>query len=136
MTVPINIESSTGWKANHKENGMNMSRKSVAVSGICVTLAILCSGCASTRSDPMGFADLDSFQIDCSRRNEQIFLLQSMRSTRDDRLIARASNAIQPWLAYTNPEQHYNNANRGYGRADWVINQKLIALRDNCRSNP
>ena len=136
MTVPINTESSTGWKANHKENGMNMSRKSVVVSGICVTLAILCSGCASTRSEPMGFADLDSFQIDCSRRNEQIFLLQSMRSTRDDRLIARASNALQPWLAYTNPEQHYNNANRGYGRADWVVNQKLIELRDNCRSNP
>jgi hypothetical protein len=84
----------------------------------------------------MGFADLDSFRIDCSHRNAQIALLQSMRSTPDDRLVARASNAIQPWLAYTNPEQHYNNANRGYGRADWVINQKLIALRDNCRSNP
>jgi hypothetical protein len=115
---------------------MNMSRKSVAVSGICVTLAILCSGCASTRSDPMGFADLDSFQINCSQQTEQMALLQSMRSTRDDRLVARASNAIQPWLAYTNPEQHYNNANRGYGRADWVINQKLLELRDNCRSNP
>ena len=136
MTVPINIESSTGWKANHKENGMNMSRNFVGVSGICVTLAILCSGCAAPRSEPMGFADLDSFQIDCSRRTEQIALLQSMRSTPDDRLVARASNAIQPWLAYTNPEQHYNNANRGYGRADWVINQKLIELRDNCRSMP
>ena len=115
---------------------MNMSHNFVGVSGICVTLAILCSGCASTRSDPMGFADLDSFQIDCSRRNEQIALLQSMRSTRDDRLVSRASNAIQPWLAYTNPEQHYNNAVRGRGRTDWVINQKLIELRDNCRSNP
>ena len=83
----------------------------------------------------MGFADLDSFQIDCSQRTEQIALLQSMRSTRDDRLVARASNAIQPWLAYTNPEQHYNNANRGYGRADWVIHQKRIELRDICWSN-
>ena len=84
----------------------------------------------------MGFADLDSFRIDCSRRAEQIALLQSMRSTPDDRLLARASNAVQPWLAYTNPEQHYNNAVRGRGRTDWVINQKLIELRDNCRSNP
>ena len=115
---------------------MNMSRKSVAVSGICVTLAILCSGCASPRSSPMGFADLDSFRIDCSRRAEQIALLQSMRSTPDDRLIARASNALQPWLVYTDPDQHYNNATRGYGRSDWVINQKLFELRDNCRSNP
>jgi hypothetical protein len=113
-----------------------MSRKSVGVSGICVILAILCSGCASTRSDPMRFADLDSFQINCSQRTAQIAWLQSMRGTADDRLVARASNAIQPWLIYTNPEQHYNNANRGYGRSDWVINQKLMELRDNCRNNP
>lgn len=115
---------------------MNMSRKSVAVFGICATLAILCSGCASPRSEPMGFVDLDSFQIDCSKRTQQIAFLQSMRSTPDDRLFARASNALQPWLPYTNPEQHYNNAVRGHGRTDWVINQKLIELRDNCGSNP
>ena len=115
---------------------MSMWHKSAVVSGICVTLAILCSGCASPRSAPLGFADLDSFQIDCNHRTAQIAFLQSMRSTPDDRLIARASNAIQPWLVYTNPEQHYNNANRGYGRSDWVINQKLFELRDNCRSNP
>jgi len=115
---------------------MNMSRKSVVVSGICATLAILCSGCASTRSDPMGFSDLDSFQIDCFHRTEQIVFLQSMRSTPDDRLFARASNVLQPWLIYTDPEQQYNNAVRGHSRTDWVINQKLIALRDDCRSNP
>ena len=115
---------------------MNMSRNFAAVSGICVTLAILCSGCAAPRSEPMGFIDLDHFQVDCSHRTAQIALLQSMRSTPDDRLVARVGNAIQPWLVYTNPEQHYNNANRGYGRTDWVINRKLIALRDNCRGNP
>jgi hypothetical protein len=115
---------------------MNMLHKYAGVSGICVTLAIMCSGCAAPRSEPMGFTELDSFQIDCSRRAEQIALLQSMRSTPDDRLLARASNAVQPWLAYTNPEQQYNNAMRGYNRTNWVINQKLIALRDDCRSNP
>jgi hypothetical protein len=136
MTAPISTGSSTGWKANHKENGMNMSRKSVAVSGICVTLAILCSGCAAPRSEPMGFTDLDNFQIDCSHRTEQIAFLQSMRSTSDDQLYARASNALQPWLVLTDPTQQYNNAVRGHGRSNWVINQKLIALRDDCRSNP
>jgi len=115
---------------------MNMSRKSVAVSGICVTLAILCSGCAAPRSEPMGFTDLDNFQIDCSHRTEQIAFLQSMRSTSDDQLYARASNALQPWLVLTDPTQQYNNAVRGHGRSNWVINQKLIALRDDCRSNP
>ena len=115
---------------------MNMSRKSKAVSGICVTLAILCSGCATSRPQAMNFVDLDYFQINCSQRHEQMALLQSMRSTPDDRLFARASNALQPWRAYTNPEQYNNNAAQGYGRSDWVINQKLIELRDNCRSNP
>lgn len=136
MIVPTNNESSTGWKANHKENGMNMSRKSVAVSGICVTLAILCSGCSTVRSQPMRFTDLDSFQIDCSRRTEQIALLQSMRSTPDDRLFALLSNTVQPWKQFSDPDQYQDNMVRGYGRSDWVINQKLMELRDNCRSNP
>ena len=115
---------------------MNMLHKYAGVSGICVTLAILCSGCAAPRSEPMGFTDLDNFQIDCSHRTEQIAFLQSMRSTPDDQLYARASNALQPWLIYTNPDQQYNNAVRGHNRTNWVINQKLIALRDDCRSNP
>ena len=115
---------------------MNMLRKSKVVSGICVTLAILCSGCATSRSQPMSFAELDYFQINCAQRTQQIALLQSMRSTPDDRLFARASNALQPWRAYTNPDQYRDNAYQGYGRSDWVINQKLMELRDNCRSNP
>ena len=84
----------------------------------------------------MGFSDLDSFEIDCSQRTQQMALLQSMRSTPDDRLFARASNALQPWLTLTNPDQQYNNAMRGYNRSNWVINQKLMELRDNCRSMP
>jgi hypothetical protein len=136
MIAPINPGSSTGWKANHKENGMNMSRKSVAVSGICVTLAILCSGCATSGSQPMRFADLDHFQINCKRRTEQIALLQSMRSTPDDRLFALLSNKVQPWKQFSDPDQYNENIIRGYGRSDWVINQKLMELRDNCRGNP
>jgi len=114
---------------------MNSWLKSAHVSGICVTLAILCSGCASS-ARPMNFVDLDYFQIDCSRRNEQIAFLQSMRSTPDDRLLARASNALQPWQIFTNSEAYSNRAALGSNRTDWVINQKLMALRDDCRSNP
>jgi hypothetical protein len=116
---------------------MNMSRNYGVVSGICVTLAILCSGCATTTgTQPMRFADLDSFQINCKRRPEQIALLQSMRSTPDDRLFALLSNTVQPWKQFSNPEQYRENAIRGLGRSDWVINQKLMELRDNCRGNP
>ena len=134
MTAPINNVLPTGWKANHKENGMSMFRKSAVVSGICVTLAILCSGCATTTgSQPMRFADLDHFQINCSKRTEQIALLQSMRSTPDDRLFSLLSNKVQPWKQFSDPEQYNENIIRGYGRGDWVINQKLMELRDNCR---
>lgn len=114
---------------------MNIKPNFAHVSGICVTLAILCSGCASAVA-PMNFSDLDHFQIDCSRRNEQIALLQSMRSTPDDRLLARASNALQPWQMFTNPDAYYNRAAMGSNQSDWVINQKLMALRDDCRINP
>jgi len=136
MTAPINTGSSTGWKANHKENGMNTSRNFGVVSGICVTLAILCSGCSTMGSQPMRFADLDTFQVNCNRRTEQIALLQSMRSTTDDRLFALLSNTVQPWKQFSDPDQYRDNAIRGYGRSDWVINQKLMELRDNCRGNP
>jgi len=114
---------------------MNTWLKFAPVSGICVTLAILCSGCAQA-APPMDFVDLDYFQIDCSRRTEQIAFLQSLRSTADDRLLARATNALTPWRMFTNPSAYYNNAAQGSSRTDWVINQKLIALRDDCRSNP
>lgn len=113
---------------------MNIKPKSAHVSGICVTLAILCN--SATAAPPIDFTDLDYFQIDCSRRTEQIAFLQSLRSTADDRLFARATNALMPWRMFTNPSAYYNNAAQGSNRTDWVINQKLIALRDDCRSNP
>ena len=113
---------------------MNIRPKSAHVSGICVTLAILCSDAMSAPA--VDFTDLDYFQIDCSRRTEQIAFLQSLRSTADDRLFARATNALMPWRMFTNPSAYYNNAAQGSNRTDWVINQKLIALRDDCRSNP
>ena len=137
MTALIKKESSNGSKIRNLENQMNTFHKSKLVSGICVTLAILCSGCATTTgSQPMRFADLDNFQINCKRRTEQIALLQSMRSTPDDRLFALLSNTVQPWKQFSDPEQYNENIIRGYGRGDWVINQKLMELRDNCRGNP
>jgi hypothetical protein len=113
---------------------MNIKLKSAHASGICVTLAILCSHASAAPA--VDFTDLDYFQIDCSRRAEQIAFLQSLRSTADDRLLARAANALMPWRMFTNPGAYYNNAALGSSRTDWVINQKLIALRDDCRSNP
>ena len=107
---------------------MNKLLKSKHVSGIFVTLAILCSGCASTSQQPMAAYDLDYFQVTCSQKAQQIAMLQSMRSTRDDRLFARASNALQPWLIITNPGQYNENISRGSNRTDWLLNQKLMEL--------
>jgi len=77
----------------------------------------------------MAFHDLDYFQVTCSQKAQQIAMLQSMRSTSDDRLFARASNALQPWLMITNPGQYNENVSRGSSRTDWLLNQKLMELR-------
>jgi hypothetical protein len=104
--------------------------------GIYFIIVISCSSCSTIGSRPMMFSDLDSLQINCGQRSQQIALLQSMRSTPDDRLLALLSNTVQPWKQFSNPEQYQENALIGYGRTNWVINQKLMELRDNCRSNP
>lgn len=106
---------------------MNKLPKSKHVSGIFVTLVILCSGCAYN-AQPMAAHDLNYFQVTCAQKAQQIAMLQSMRSTRDDRLFARASNALQPWLIVTDPDQHNENMSRGSSRTDWLLNQKLMEL--------
>ena len=133
MTAPINNGSSTGWKANHKENGMNMSRTFAGVSGICVTLAILLTtGCSTVQRTPMAFVDLDHFKINCKKKAEQIAFLQSMRPTPDEKLFAGLSTVFQPWNYIVDPYKHDSNRAVSTGRSDWAINQLLMELRDNC----
>jgi len=111
---------------------MNMPYKSVLVFGMCATLVILCSGCAAPASRQMGFGDINTFQVDCSKRNEQIVMLDSMRSTRDDRALAKLKNIFQPWLQVTDPDQYADNYYQGAGMTDAFIDYKIQNLINYC----
>jgi len=111
---------------------MNMPYRSVLAFGMCATLAILCSGCAAPASRQMGFGDINTFQVDCSKRNEQIVMLDSMRSTRDDRSLAKLKNIFQPWLKVTDPDQYADNHYQGNGMTDAFIDYKIQNLINYC----
>ena len=75
----------------------SVAAKYVHAFGVCVTIASLCSGCASSPgSIPMAYEDLDHFQPDCRIAVQQRQMLQSMRRTIDeealDRLVGRDIN--------------------------------------------
>jgi hypothetical protein len=70
-----------------------VAHKFARVSGACVILASLCSGCASGTpgSRPMAYEDLNYFQVDCKIAVQQRTMLESMRRTRDEAALDRIS---------------------------------------------
>ena len=80
----------------------------------------------------MAAVDLGSFQIDCRIKEQQIALLQSMRVSRDDRIINSLANLAQPWQAITAPDQVYQRQQIQSGRTNWLINQNLQRLAYDC----
>lgn len=76
--------------------------------------------------------DLNQFQPDCSRRNEQIQMLTSMLHNRDDQFVARLGNALQPWQSVTDPGAYRYRHDVGYGRTNWLIRQNLHILVTQC----
>ena len=131
MTVLTKIRLFAGWTANQKENGMRIWRNYVLVCGMSVIAVIFFSGCAST-SKQMSFFDINEFQVDCNKRDEQIKMLESMRSTPDDRLFARFRAAFQPWQRFTDPDQYADNWYKGWGTTDAYINYKIQNLVNYC----
>ena len=142
MTVLTKLLLSTGWK-NKAEfplqlfqtriNMRDIVPRFANVYGVCVILAILLTtGCSTVQRTPMGFADLDHFKVNCKKKAEQIAFLQSMRPTNDEKLFAGFSTIFQPWNYITNPYEHDSNRAVSTGRSEWLINQLLMELRDNC----
>ena len=111
---------------------MKIWRKYGLVCGMSVIAVIFCSGCAST-SRQMSYQDINTFQNDCNKRDEQIKMLQSMLSTRDDRLFARFRAAFQPWKQYTDPDQYSDDVHLGWGTTDAYIIYHIQDLVDFCR---
>ena len=142
MTVLTKLPLSTGWKNKVKSllqlfltriNMRDTVPRFASVYGVCVTLAILLTtGCSTVQRTPMAFADLDHFKVNCKKKAEQIAFLQSMRPTNDEKLFAGLSTIFQPWNYIVDPYGHDSNRAVSTGRSEWVINQLLMELRDNC----
>lgn len=104
---------------------------------VCGAFAIIAisfvSGCATpTMNQPMSYHDLEYFQIDCSRKEEQIRFLQSLRTNRDDRLWAWAENYVMSWDQYLRPGTYDERRSIASGRTNWLINQNLMMISRNC----
>lgn len=82
-------------------------------------------------TQPMYAVDLDSFRVDCRIKEQQIRMLQSMRAGPDTQFINRVEKAINP-LGFLDPESAYQRQEIARGRTDWLINQHLMTLRNNC----
>jgi len=112
-----------------------LAHRSRLVSGIFVTIAALCSGCAgglAANHTPMAVVDLDTFVIDCKMKHQQVAMLQNMRQSPDEIFRSQTKNAFTPWGVFTAPRTHALNQDIGSGQINWMINQHLIKLRDQC----
>ena len=108
----------------------NFNAKFVAVFGASVISVSLFSGCAVQQ--PMHAIDLESFQINCRIKEQQMKFLQSMRSGRDERMLAGVGNLTQPWSRWTDNKEHYQRRSIHSGRTNWLINQHLLHLTRDC----
>lgn len=91
--------------------------------GIFVISAIVASAGCATQRPVMNSWDLDHFWTDCSRKQEQIAFLQSLRVTPDDQ--ARAALAR---LISLDAKRSWELDSISSGRTNWIINQHLMAL--------
>jgi hypothetical protein len=107
-------------------------RKFVTVFGTCVITASLFSGCA-TQPNPqrvtMSTMDLNRYQIDCSRKQEQVQLLQSMRITQEEQFAARMRLMWRSDQLLTNPQVYLVNHDMAYGNPNKYINYLLKELQ-------
>ena len=97
--------------------------------GIFVIIAVFNTANAEM---PMNIHDLDTFQLDCSKKQQQVEFLQSLRSSSDQRTGARLQSFLTPWKWFTDPEGQERIYNVGEGSYNWIINQHLWTLKNNC----
>lgn len=96
--------------------------------GSCVIIATQ----SANAEMPMNDNDLDHFVPDCSKKREQVEWLQSFRNSKAQRLTARIEVYATPWRWITDPEAQRRLSLLGRGDYNWLINQHLMTLRNNC----
>ena len=104
----------------------------VFIKRLCGIFVITVSLNTANAEMPMNIHDLDHFQIDCSKKQQQVEFLQSLRSTSDQRAGARLETLLTPWRWFTDPEGANRVYHVGKGNYNWLINQILWSLENNC----
>ena len=104
--------------------------KSVLKFGLCAIIVSLCSACATGTpgAQPMSYQDLNYFQVDCKRKQEQVEMLQSMRQNRDQMVSAQTTNMFKPWTAITDPQGFNERQQAAQGGINKQINYNLFLL--------
>ncbi len=76
---------------------------------------------------------LDTYQLDCSRKAEQVKFLQSFRQSKIQLITARFQSTFTPTVVKATDPVKYDTINKiGKGDINWIIDQKLYKLKNNC----
>jgi hypothetical protein len=108
-------------------------RKFVTVFGICVISVSLFSGCATQPMPervPMTSMDLNYYQVDCRRKQEQVQFLQSMRISQEEQFAARMRLMWRSDQLVTNPRVYLINYDMAHGNPNKYINYLLRELAE------
>ena len=77
---------------------------------------------------PVATVDLNRFVIDCSRKQEQVEFLQSLRQSPDDQFAARMRMMFNSYEIVTNPRMYQNNYDMAHGNPNKYINRLIKEL--------
>lgn len=108
------------------------NRTFAGIFGLCVIIVSLCSGCASNTNVnrmPMSAHDLNYFRPDCSKKEQQIFMLQSMRPTMEEQWAASFQNIVTPLAPLTDANGYRRRHEISSGRINTLITYNLQVLR-------
>ena len=104
-------------------------RLSIVFGAFAIIVILLMTGCSAstTPTYSMPVRDLNHYQVDCSKKEEQIRFIQSMRPSNQQRNTSAVLSTIPfAWLADAgNRGGHEDVAS---GRKDWMLNQILMEL--------
>jgi hypothetical protein len=104
--------------------------------GFIVALAssLFTVGCAGLPyiNRPMYTEDLNSFQIDCSKRDQQIQFLLSQLSSKDDRLLSWWTNYWDTFGVILGSPDARLRGDISSGMTNWHIGQNLLHIRHFC----
>jgi hypothetical protein len=76
----------------------------------------------------MTYQELNYFQVDCKRKQQQVEMLQSMRQNQDEMASAALTNLFKPWTAVTDPRGFYERHKASEGGINKQINYNLFLL--------